>query len=144
MSIELWQVLASKQERQRQQETDRQQVLHQELNRIRERREYIESVIDDCTTHKRGRALSAGQFSTQSSYLRQVLTMKHELQSEEGRIRAAIAASDASVRAHAREEKKYQQLRELAVKEQNALQSKLETREADEVNIALYNRTQRN
>jgi flagellar biosynthesis chaperone FliJ len=141
VSIELWQVLASKQEWQRQKESDRQLVLQHELNRVRERREYIESVINDCVAQKRGKPLSAGQFSTQSSYLRQVLAMKHELQSEEGRIRAAIEASGDSVRVHAREEKKYQQLRALAEKEQNDMAAKLETREADEVNIALFNRS---
>jgi DNA primase large subunit len=140
MSSELWLLLARKKERQRQIETIRQQDLGQDLSRIRERREYIDSVIDDCSSQKRGMALSGGQFSDRSSYLRQVLAMKHELLLEEERIRAAIAACDASVRAHAREERKFEKLEQLAHAKQQRQADKQQSRETDEINIALFNR----
>lgn len=143
MSAQLWQLMALKQEKQRLSETARRQGLQLDLGRIRDRREYLESVIADCAAHFSTTALNGNHLSNHSGYMRQVLKMRHQLQLEEERINAELVRSDASLRVFANEERKFEKLEQLARQEQQRQEDKLLSKELDELNIALFNKGSR-
>ena len=141
MSPQLWQLMALRQEKHRQTELARQQELQRDLDRVQHRRRYLESVIADSATEISGSALNGNHLSAQSGYMRQLLTMRHQLQQEEERLHAELLESNACLRAYANEERKFGKLEELARQKLQRQEDKLQAKESDELNIALFNQS---